>query len=100
MIVQKTTNHVVGLWHHMAPIFKPGLLMPLLLQVTVRSLCHSRGVTADYLKFQERFQMKKALVCSVGGRWENRPLGVVLLSGPHLQPPSVCWSHTHDMKIP
>jgi hypothetical protein len=27
-------------------------------------------------------------------------LGVVLLSGPHLQPPSVCWSHTHDMKIP
>lgn len=65
MIVQKTTNHVDGLWHHMAPIFKPGLLMPLL-QVTVRSLCHSRGVTADYLKFQERFQMKKALV--IGGR--------------------------------
>lgn len=75
MIVQKTTNHVVGLWHHMAPIFKPGLLMPLLLQVTVRSLCHSRGVTADYLKFQERFQMKKALVFSVGGRWEKKTLG-------------------------
>ena len=25
----------------------------------MRSLCHSRGVTADYLKFQERFKMKK-----------------------------------------
>ena len=26
----------------------------------MRSLCHSRGVTADYLQFQERFKMKKA----------------------------------------
>ena len=30
------------------------------LEVVVRSLCHSRGVTADYLKFTERFKMKKA----------------------------------------
>eukprot|EP00435_Cladocopium_sp_Y103_P021060 s3166_g5.t1 len=39
------------------------------LEVTVRSLCHSRGVTADYLKFQERFQMKKTLLLigDVGG---------------------------------
>jgi len=32
------------------------------LEVTVRSLCHSRGVTADYLRFQERFKMKKSLL--------------------------------------
>ncbi|CAK9009921.1 Peptidylprolyl isomerase [Durusdinium trenchii] len=32
------------------------------LEVTVRSLCHSRGVTADYLQFQERFKMKKTLL--------------------------------------
>lgn len=39
------------------------------LEVTVRSLCHSRGVTADYLKFQERFKMKKTLLLigDVGG---------------------------------
>ncbi|CAE7208760.1 URA1 [Symbiodinium sp. CCMP2592] len=32
------------------------------LEVTVRSLCHSRGVTADYLNFSERFKMKKCLL--------------------------------------
>mmetsp|Transcript_41399 Transcript_41399/g.96201 ORF Transcript_41399/g.96201 Transcript_41399/m.96201 type:complete len:488 (-) Transcript_41399:72-1535(-) len=31
-------------------------------EVTVRSLCHSRGVTADYLNFAERFKMKKCLL--------------------------------------
>lgn len=33
------------------------------LQVTVRSLCHSRSVTADYLGFAERFNMKKCILC-------------------------------------
>eukprot|EP00930_Biecheleria_cincta_P028837 TRINITY_DN20089_c0_g1_i1.p1 TRINITY_DN20089_c0_g1~~TRINITY_DN20089_c0_g1_i1.p1 ORF type:complete len:500 (+),score=125.18 TRINITY_DN20089_c0_g1_i1:119-1618(+) len=33
------------------------------LQVTVRSLCHSRSVTADYLNFGERFNMKKNILC-------------------------------------
>lgn len=33
------------------------------LQVTVRSLCHSRSVTADYLNFAERFNMKKCILC-------------------------------------
>eukprot|EP00931_Biecheleriopsis_adriatica_P060595 TRINITY_DN3639_c0_g1_i1.p1 TRINITY_DN3639_c0_g1~~TRINITY_DN3639_c0_g1_i1.p1 ORF type:complete len:530 (+),score=96.07 TRINITY_DN3639_c0_g1_i1:69-1592(+) len=35
----------------------------MVLEVTVRSLCHSRSVTADYLKFAERFNMKKNILC-------------------------------------
>lgn len=31
-------------------------------EVHVRSLCHSRGVTADYLKFSERFNMKHTIL--------------------------------------
>jgi len=32
------------------------------LEVTVRSLCYSRGVTADYLKSEERFNMKQCVL--------------------------------------
>lgn len=31
-------------------------------EVHVRSLCHSRGVTADYLQFSERFNMKRCVL--------------------------------------
>ncbi|CAE8664699.1 unnamed protein product, partial [Polarella glacialis] len=36
---------------------------PMCLEVVVRSLCHSRSVTADYLKFGERFNIKKNILC-------------------------------------
>merc|ERR1719362_1934810 len=32
------------------------------IQVQVRSLCHSRGVTADHLTSQERFNLKKCIL--------------------------------------
>lgn len=31
-------------------------------ELQIRSLCHSRGVTADYLRFSERFNMKRCIL--------------------------------------
>ena len=39
-------------------LFSP--FLSLFVQVQIRSICHSRVVTDDYLKFGERFNMKQA----------------------------------------
>merc|ERR1740129_2272971 len=67
------------------------------LDVQVRSLCHSRGVTADYLKFTERFNMKPCIL--VLGNLGKSPIPWAEL----IQPAVYLHMHEHNiiwMEVP